>query len=229
MSAQKAVWTNCRWLFKWWLLADTQLLYVCDGCNHYLPPQFDTQSNQTIISSTCGLIYVFSSNFVLECEQLQSEWVWISSMCVHYAPSANQLMSAVFPRLNTWVDLFTVSNTDCKMAGEKCTVQAHENIMTIKKQYKSVTVTGQTRCFSLLQQCLCGCGSDTSQSLTFINQFTHVLGYTERCLRDGIYHEINQICQYISETGRLYQSQSTDLLKRFWYLGIITAINQHHN
>lgn len=167
---------------------------MCDGCYHYLPPQFDTQSNQTILSSTCGLISVFSSNFVLECEQLQSEWVWISSMCAlrHYALTENQLMTAVFPRLNTWVDIFTASNTYCKMVGKKCTVQAHENIMTIKKQCKSVTVTGQTRCFSLLQQCLCGCGSDSSQSLTFINHLTHVLGYTERCLRNGIYHEINQ-------------------------------------
>lgn len=47
----------------------------------------------------------------------------------------------MYPRLNTPVDLFTISDLDCKMAEKKCTVRAHENIMSINAQCKSVTVT----------------------------------------------------------------------------------------
>lgn len=118
-SAQKA--ENFEF---WWRFADTQFLYVWDGCNHSSPPQFDTQSNQIILWCTCGFVSVLSVNTGSTVSGrigwLCSKWPSAGERSV----SSLQHLSGPFHSRQRWLQ---------NGRGKKCTVQAHESIMSVKK------------------------------------------------------------------------------------------------
>lgn len=75
---------------------------------------------------------------------------------------------SVFRHLSTKVDLRSRSMAICQIAGEKKKMR-HPSTWGYndRKECGPVTVMRPTRCFSVLQQCRCGRGTNTGQRLAF--------------------------------------------------------------